>query len=203
MADEEVRAERRDLAEVLSSLRPEQWDAPTLCAGWRVREVVAHTTTPFRTSLPSTMWQLLRSRGNVNRMADRTARRDATRMTADELLTQLRTNVDHPWTPPGSGPHGALSHDLIHGLDITVGLALDRRPPPERVALVLRGMRPRNVAFFGTDLTGIRLRATDVGWSFGEGTPVEGRAQDLLLAICGRRLPPDTLTGPQAKRFTS
>lgn len=34
--------ERADLAAFLSSLTPEQWQAPTLCPGWRVRDVVAH-----------------------------------------------------------------------------------------------------------------------------------------------------------------
>ncbi len=43
-----IAAERQDLADVLSDLPAEAWDAPTLCAGWRVRELVAHVTMPFR-----------------------------------------------------------------------------------------------------------------------------------------------------------
>jgi len=35
-------AERADLTELLATLTPAQWDTPSLCAGWRVREVVAH-----------------------------------------------------------------------------------------------------------------------------------------------------------------
>ena len=54
--DETIRAaivaERTDLAAMLAALRPEQWDAPTLCAGWRVREVVAHMTMAYRMSVP-------------------------------------------------------------------------------------------------------------------------------------------------------
>jgi len=179
---------------MLAGLRPDQWNAPTLCAGWRVREVIAHTTAPFRTSLGRTLLDLARARGNVNRMADRSARRDAALLSAEELLASLRDNIEHPWTPPGGGVQGALSHDVIHGLDITVGLGLDRRVPPERVALVLAGMRPRNIAFFGTDLDGIQLRATDIDWTYGTGTPVLGRAQDLLLYVCGRDLPAGRVT---------
>ena len=37
-----ARAERADLADLLATLTPEQWDAPTLCTEWRVRDVVAH-----------------------------------------------------------------------------------------------------------------------------------------------------------------
>src|SRR5690606_41760222 len=37
-----ARAERADLLAFLRGLTPEQWEAPSLCAGWRVRDVVAH-----------------------------------------------------------------------------------------------------------------------------------------------------------------
>ena len=197
-----VAAERRDMAEVLGALREEQWDAPTLCAGWRVREVVAHTTMPFRMSLPRSMVELAKARGDWNRMADRCARRDAAAMTSAELLRCLTDNIEHPWAPPGGGPKAALSHEVIHGLDVTVGLGLARAVPADRMAIVLDGMQPKNIKFFGTDLEGVELRATDLDWSYGSGKPVEGLAQDLLLAICGRRLPADRLTGAEAGRFT-
>lgn len=187
---------------MLAALTAEQWDLPTLCAGWRVREVVAHTTMPFRQSVGRTLAELVKARGSFNRMADRCARRDAALMTSDELLAALRDNVAHPWKPPGGGTQGALSHDLIHGLDITVSLGLDRVVPLDRVAMVLAGLNPRNIAFFGTDLTGIQFRATDLDWSYGAGTQIRGLAQDLLLVICGRTLPPGHLEGDAADRFT-
>jgi uncharacterized protein (TIGR03083 family) len=43
-----IAAQRAELAEVLAGLPAPRWDEPTLCAGWRVREVVAHITMPFR-----------------------------------------------------------------------------------------------------------------------------------------------------------
>ncbi|GIG88630.1 maleylpyruvate isomerase family mycothiol-dependent enzyme [Plantactinospora endophytica] len=198
----EVRAERQEQADLLAGLEPGQWDAATLCAGWRVREVVAHTTLPFRASLGSTLRDLLRARGNVNRMADRRARRDAAELSSGQLLASLRDNIAHPWTPPGGGVHGALSHDVIHGLDITVGLGLDRRVPPDRVGLVVSRIRPRQAAYFGVDLTGVALHATDLDWQYGTGSPLRGLAQDLLLVLCGRRLPPGRLDGEAAARFS-
>lgn len=197
-----VRAERGEQADLLATLRPEQWDEPTLCDGWRVREVVAHTTMPFRTSSGRMLVELAKARGDFNRMADQCARRDAARLSAAELLASLRDNIAHPWKPPGGGTHGALSHDIVHGLDITVGLGLERQVPLERVTMVLTGMRPKNIAFFGTDLAGVELRATDLAWSHGTGTPVCGLAQDLLLVLCGRRLPPGRLEGEAATRFS-
>ena len=46
----EIAAERRELADVLAGLPPERWDEETLCAGWRVRETLAHITMAFRYS---------------------------------------------------------------------------------------------------------------------------------------------------------
>ncbi|MFC5005518.1 maleylpyruvate isomerase family mycothiol-dependent enzyme [Dactylosporangium cerinum] len=195
-------AERRELAEVFAGLTPEQWDAPSLCGGWRVREVLAHTTMPFRMGTAEFMWEMLRSGGRFNRMADRVARRDAARMPPAALVRALRDNVAHPWSPPGGGAVGALSHEVIHGLDSTVALGLDRRVPTDRLLLVLDAMRPRNVAYFGVDLTGVQLQATDVDWSRGSGAPLRGLAQDLLLVVCGRPLPAGHLSGDAAARFT-
>jgi uncharacterized protein (TIGR03083 family) len=37
-----AREERADLAAFLATLPPQQWQAPTLCGQWQVRDVVAH-----------------------------------------------------------------------------------------------------------------------------------------------------------------
>lgn len=197
-----VAAERRELADVLDALSPEQWDAPSLCAGWRVREVAAHMSLGFRTSLPGFAAELLRARGSLHRMTDRTARRDAAALGRRELAALLRENAGHPWKPPAAGPTGALAHDVVHGLDITVALDHPRRVPEDRLRLLLDAVTPRSLRFFGVDLTGIRLRADDLDWSYGEGTPVHGKAQDLLLVLFGRRLPPGRPNGgPEGHRL--
>jgi uncharacterized protein (TIGR03083 family) len=191
-----IAAERAELAEVLSHLPAARWDDPTLCAGWRVREVVAHITMPFRYSRRRFAFELARSRGKFNAMADRCARRDAAVMSSDELVTALASNASHPWKPPGGGYEGALTHDVIHGLDITEALDLGRLVPPDRLRVVLPNLAtPQARNFFGVDLSGIELRACDTGWAFGSGTPVTGTAQDLALFLSDRKLPPGRLDG--------
>ncbi|MGI5500492.1 maleylpyruvate isomerase family mycothiol-dependent enzyme [Lentzea sp. CA-135723] len=183
-----IAAERRDQAELLSGLTEEQWRAPSLCEGWTVKHVVAHTTLPFRSSGKRVLWEMLKSAGRFNHASDRMARADAL-LSTSELLASLKNNADHPWTPPGGGPAGALSHDVIHGLDITVALGLGRVVPHDRLGMVLAGMKPANVRYFGADLDGKRLEATDLDWAFGDGaTVVRAPAQELLLLVCGRRL---------------
>jgi hypothetical protein len=58
------------------------------------------------------------------------------------------------------------------------------------------------VKFFGVELAGIELRADDLDWTYGSGAPLVGNAQDLLLVICGRHLPPGRLRGEASARFT-
>lgn len=196
-----IAAERRDLADQLAALPAAAWDSPTLCAGWRVRDLVAHVTMPFRYSAGRFVLELLRSGGRFHAMADRCAGRDAAASPA-ELLAALRDNVTHPWKPPGGGYVGALTHDVIHGLDALVPLGIDRRVPADRLSVVLDSITaPAARKYFGTDLSGIELRATDVEWSFGSGQPLSGAAQDLALVLCGRKLPPGRLTGEQAARY--
>ena len=190
-----IAAERRELAGLLAGLPPLAWEQPSLCAGWRVREVVAHMTMPFRYSTPRFAFELARSRGNFARMADRCARRDAAAPLA-ELTAALADNAEYPWRPPGGGLTGALTHDVIHGLDITVALGIDRTVPASRMRVVLDSVTTAaSLKHFGTSLAGVSLRADDLDWSAGSGRPVTRSAQDLALAIAGRRRPAGRLTG--------
>ncbi len=180
-------AERRRLVELLSELSAEQWATPSLCAGWRIREVVAHITLAYRHSGPRVIAGIVAARGNFNVYADRIARRDTETTSDAELLASLRDNVAHPWKPPGGGQVGALSHDVIHGLDMTEPLGLPPAPA-DRIALVVTGATPAALAYFGTELDGRRLEATDAEIAIGDGPAVFGMpARELLLTVTGRR----------------
>lgn len=179
-------AERERLVDLLTDADPEQWAADSLCTGWRVREVVAHMTMPYRHTGQTVMAGIAAHGGDFNRFADELARQDTAALPDAELLACLRDNIDHPWQPPVGGQAGALSHDVIHGLDITEPLGLPR-PPADRIGLVLAGAGPRQLAFFGVDLTGRRLVATDTDLTLGDGPVVtELPAADILLAVAGR-----------------
>jgi uncharacterized protein (TIGR03083 family) len=198
-----IAAERRAFGHVLDGLPEPDWNAPSLCSGWRVREVVAHMTMPFRYPAPRVLAELVRSRGNFARMADRVARRDA-QAPLGTLLDGWRTNVDNPWKPPGGGLRGALTHDVVHGMDITVPLGIEHPVSDAALRVVLdHATTPLSLKHFGLDLTGIRLEADDLDWVFGDGEPVRGGARALLLVLMDRRLPAGLLSGAPAARFTA
>ena len=133
--------------------------------------------------------------GDFTRLSDRVAFRDAA-LPTDVLVGNLRDEMMHRWVPPGRGPIGALNHVVIHGLDVTVPLDLPPQPPEETIRAVLDDLTEGGThAHFGVAVAGLSLRATDMEWSFGSGTPITGPAADLALLICGRTLPADRVEG--------
>jgi len=197
-----IAEEYRALADLLEASGPAVWDAPSLCEGWRTREVVAHMTMPARYSGPAFMAELEAAGGDFTRLSDTVAERDGALPPAS-LLDDLRSEVLHGWQPPGGGMEGALTHCVIHGLDIVEAVPLERRVPDESIAAVLGIIAgPGTPNLFGVDLQGVQLQADDLDWSYGSGTPVSGSAQALALVVCGRLLPPGRLDGEAADRFT-
>jgi uncharacterized protein (TIGR03083 family) len=183
------------LADLLDTLPAAGWDTPSLCAGWRVREVVAHMTMPARYSEEQFMAELRDCDGDFTRLSNTVATRDGALLTGD-LVGNLRDETLHHWAPPGGGYTGALNHVVIHGLDITVPLGSGRRSTNEDLRAVLNDLTSGGAhAHFGFDLDGLGLEATDMDWSFGSGRPISGAAEDLALLICGRQLPAGRIEG--------
>jgi uncharacterized protein (TIGR03083 family) len=188
-------AHRRQLTELLAALPHDAWDRPSLCAGWRVREVVAHILMPLRYPAWRFLAELARAGGNFDRMADRVAQRDGA-VSPRELVTALRDHEHTVWKPPGGGLAAALTHDVIHGQDIAVALGVEHLIPEEAIRIVLATVTsPRSRKHFGVDFEGTRLCASDIDWSYGSGTVLSGPAPDLALVLCGRTLPTGRLQG--------
>lgn len=183
------------LADLLETLPGERWDTPSLCEEWRIREVVAHMTMPARYTEEAFMAELRDCEFDFGRLNNRVAARDA-RLPTSQLVGNLRDEVQHRWIPPGGGYQGALSHVVIHGLDITVPLGESPRSPEEAIRVVLDGLTwGGGYAHFGTDISGRALRAADIDWSYGSGPPLRGSAADLVAHISGRKLPAGRLQG--------
>ena len=190
-----VAAEFLALADLLDSATGARWDTPSLCAGWRVREVVAHMTMAARYPEDKFMAELRRCDFDFDRLSNEIASRDA-ELPASELVAGLRSDVMQHWTPPGGGWHGALNHVVIHGLDVTVPLGVPRRSPDDTIRIILDDLTTGGVQeHFGTTIEGRSLQATDLDWSYGSGPPLRGAAEDLALVLCGRTVPAARLEG--------
>lgn len=202
LEDEQVYAlaarDRLLAASMFADLTEEQWSTPSLCAGWTVREVCAHLVPPRGGfTLASLVWDVVRFRGDLDRMVDSTTRERA-RQPTSELVQSLRDRAHERLKAPVVGPHGPMVDTAIHLRDAARPLGLDVCPPPEDWTPVLDFLltRPAERAFVGEGRTeGLRLHATDLDWSRGDGDLVRGSAEALALGIAGRGAVYDELTG--------
>jgi len=176
------------LADLLASAPAATWNAPSLCEKWQVRHVIAHVTMPARLTPEQFGAEMAAAGGDFTVLSDTVAARHASLPEADQV-DALRSQVLHEWQPPGGGVAGALSHAVIHSLDVTIALDRPAVAPNEAVVAVLDQLAAANGAWFGVDLTGVRLEATDADWSWGNGEAVRADGGQLVALLTGRTLP--------------
>jgi uncharacterized protein (TIGR03083 family) len=196
-------ATRRLAAEMFAGLTAEQWRTPSLCGGWTVREVAAHLAEPLETGM-STLGLLVgivRARGSLDRMVDTSARRYAASHTPAELVRTLRERADERLDPPVIGPRGPMADSLIHLRDAARPLGAETNPPAEHWHHVLDFLTDPKAVTTGFSTPSarkdLRLVATDLDWTWGSpgDTTVEGPGEALTMALTGRRVALDDLSG--------
>src|SRR6185437_4606162 len=95
-------------------------------------------------------------------------------------------------------------HDVIHGLDIAWPLSLCYEIPEPAMTTVLDALTSTgSETLFGIPLEGIRVAATDVDWSAGDGAELTARARDLVPLLAGRAVPRELFAGEGAARAWS
>ena len=176
------------LADLLATAAPDVWDAPSLCEKWLVRHVVAHVTMPARLTPEQFGAEMAAAGGNFGVLSDTVAARDASLPLAD-LLDQLRSPGLHAWQPPGGGAAGALSHAVIHSLDVTVATDRPAVAPQQALIAVLDQITAADGSWFDVDLTDVRLEASDADWGWGSGRLVRADSGSLVALLSGRTLP--------------
>jgi uncharacterized protein (TIGR03083 family) len=184
-----VADERTDLVAFLRTLSDLDWETPSLCAGWRVRDVVGHL---LYDAVPASSY--LRSAAR-QRSADRINEYWVTK--AKELSPPAL--VDMLASSTGRGlfsriaPRVALADALVHHQDIRRPLGRARTIPPARLLSVLD--HPDPFAQPRRRARGLRFVATDVRWSKGDGPHVRGTGEAIALAVAGRGAVLDELEG--------
>ncbi|MEV4621056.1 maleylpyruvate isomerase family mycothiol-dependent enzyme [Asanoa sp. NPDC049573] len=192
-----VHAERAALADDLAGLSDEQWAQRSLCGEWVVEDVVAHLTAAAST----TRFGWLKSMAGARFDADlHNQRRLAEQRgaTPAETLDRFRQIIPSTTAPTG---HTAawLGEVVVHGQDIRRPLGLPRTPAIEAVTEVARFFASRDFTVAGrTNAKGLRLEATDGPFATGDGPLVSGTTLALTMALAGRGVYCDELTGAGA-----
>jgi uncharacterized protein (TIGR03083 family) len=180
-----IDTERSRLADLLESLPKTAWELPSLCEGWRVRDVGAHLTFSHA-RLRDVAWPAVRTGFRYNAMIRHAATRSP--LTHAQIVAKLRGFVGSRRRAPFVTELEPLLDILVHSQDICVPLGI-KYPMPvdaavaaaDRVLSLPRPMRlwdpPR----------GVRLVATDADWAYGDGAEQEAAIQSHLLTLTGRQ----------------
>jgi uncharacterized protein (TIGR03083 family) len=184
-----ARGERLDFADFLAELSPGQWDDPSLCAGWSVRDVAAHCVSFEGLSPARLATRFLKGRLQTDRI-NAIAVADLADASTGQLIGLFRDNATPHGLGAGFGGRVALTDNMIHQQDIRRPLGLARVIPADRLLAALDFVRFAPTIRGAWQTRGVRLVATDVDWSFGRGPEVRGAGEALLMIMAGR---PDAL----------
>jgi uncharacterized protein (TIGR03083 family) len=182
-----VRAMRLRVAEFLSGLAPADWDAPSLCAGWRVRDVAGHLAL-----VPTiTTWDMVAvapaARFNPNRINTLLAARHGSRP-PEEIVAAIRAHADDRRTARALDTRNALFDIIVHSQDMATPLGRDFPVPVESCRLALPRVWAMGWPFHARRrMAGRTVRATDTDWTAGRGPELAAPALELLLLLTGRQ----------------
>lgn len=177
--------QRIDLADLLDTLTPEQWQAPSLCAGWTVRDVAVHIT-QGHASRKDMALAAIRAGFRFNTMIHRVAVEDTS--TPDEITAAMRTMIGSRRRPPMTADADPLMDVLVHGQDIAVPLGIAREMPDDAALTAAERLWSMGFPFNARKrFRGLRLRAVDAPFDVGDGEVVEGPLRNVVLLLAGRR----------------
>jgi uncharacterized protein (TIGR03083 family) len=185
--------ERSDLAAFLQTLTPEEWNAPSLCDGWSVKDVVAHVISYEELNFIGLVRRF--AKGWVMR-ANEVGVKEFSPMSPDELLDFLRRHLRPQGLTAGFGGMIALVDGTVHHQDIRRALGHPRTVPVNRLERILPLVPGNPRLGAGRRIRRLHLQATDVDWQHGNGPEVKGTGEALLMAMTGRREALKELTGP-------
>jgi len=194
-------AEVEDIGSLLRELDDREFDHASLCEGWKVRDVIGHMSYGHTTPMPTVLVGVAKYRGNVTRGSFELSKQFAAARTPAELIDFWQREMIDKHSRVGIARMvkytEALTDHLIHHQDIRRPLDRPRDIPEERLVAVLDLLKRIKTPLFSTKpmVSGLRLVATDVDWSAGDGPTVEGTGEALVMAAAGRTAAFDELQG--------
>jgi uncharacterized protein (TIGR03083 family) len=198
-----VAAEVRDMADLLESLDESQLETPSLCDGWRVRDVAGHLASGTCMSLPAVMAETVKHGFSVPKASKAGAIDWANTHSMAEMVASLRKvagNYTADTKQTGMlrvlKPTDLVVDQLVHRQDVRRPLGLGTDVPEEQLLGAL-SVAPTAAGFVKANKRskGLRFEATDVDWSWGDGPTVSGAGEAILLALTGRPAGRSELSG--------
>lgn len=179
----------------LTRLSQPQWEAPSLCQGWSVRDLCSHLLMPYELSTGRFLGGIVKARMNFDRLADRWVTQDD--RSGPQLSAALAATTAAGFAVPGAGPLAPLAHLTIHSEDVRRPLGLPGAVAAPSAVLVLDDVTSGKHSVGADRLSGLRFVATDADWSLGAGPEVAGTGPRSARSVVIGRALADCLLPPR------
>lgn len=196
--------ENVDFTEYLHTLAPDDWEKPSLCEGWRVRDVVGHILYGNEVNLATLPFKMARYGFSSDRSGKAYSIARAEGRSVESLAQDFADRNAWAGTCRVFPPRLTLLDRLAHHQDIRRALGHDRIIPSDRLLAVLEPT-PKLGSVFGARkrTKGLRFEATDVEWGWGEGPTITGPGEALFMAMLGRHDALGDLEGEGLETFSA
>jgi uncharacterized protein (TIGR03083 family) len=190
-----IHAERQALAADLESLTDKEWETPSLCEGWSVRQVLGHMTQVTENTAGKFFPRLIASGFSLNAYSEKEVAKQMQGSPAD-TLRRFKASATSKKHPPGPIDTW-LGEAIVHCEDIRRPLKIKHDYPVDALIRLADSYRRSNLVIGGKRrVAGLTLRATDADWSAGSGPEASGPMLALMLMTAGRPSALDELSGP-------
>jgi uncharacterized protein (TIGR03083 family) len=180
-----VHADRKSLSEFLDTLAPGQWTAPTWCDKWNVQDLVGHLTAAGNITAAHFFGGFIKTGFNFDKFVEGDLRNFSGGSPAD-VKARYDKIIMSNHKPPGPA-YVALGEIMVHVEDIRRPLGARGDHPAEHLVTLAERYKKTGAPLRGKKrVEGLKLTATDVDWSSGEGPEVRGPCMSLILAMVGR-----------------
>ena len=190
---------RRDLADMVEGLSAEQLNQQSLCDAWTAQGVLCHVTSFVETPLPKFMWTIAKNRGDFGKASQEMANTQLARPVGD-VVNSLRTKATKSAALPMFPEEMTVADTAVHTQDIRRPLGLEGSLDENTIKTALDFITTHKM---GTTLIqerppleGVKMTATDMDWSHGEGAEISGPGESLLMPVARRDSALDELSGP-------
>lgn len=193
---------REDFADMMEGLSEEQLASPSLCEGWDAKGVLSHLVMFVELGAFGFFATIAKHRFDFDKAWLAEAADRHRRPTAG-LITTLRDKAGSTAPLPGFPEALTVADVAIHTQDARRPLDLEGELDPDVLRDSLEFLTSHKQAKQLVDLPsldGVKLVATDIGWTHGEGAEVSGTGEALMMALA-RRPVLDELDGPGVDRL--
>ncbi|MDH3679512.1 MAG: maleylpyruvate isomerase family mycothiol-dependent enzyme [Acidimicrobiia bacterium] len=195
---------RQDFADMIDGLSAQQLDEQSLCEEWTAKEVVAHLTSFVETGGFGLFTEMVKNRFDFTKVSAAMVDKRKDRSVAD-LTGSLRQHATKSAPLPTFPEELTVGDVAIHTQDVRRPLGLAGELDEKVLRTTLDFLTTHKHATTLVDrrpIEDVRLEATDLGWSFGDGPEITGTGEAIMMGLANRPVL-DDLDGPGLANWKS